>query len=393
MSAPAVPAVEPAAPAGWTREALRGFVEREVAPHAGEWDRAERVPPEAIRRVAEAGYLGALVPREHGGAGVDTAAFAVLNEELGRGCSSLRSLLTVHSMAACAIRRWGSREQREHWLPRLAAGEAIGAFALSEPGVGSDASAVETEAVPDGDGYVLHGRKRWTTFGQVADLFLVVARSEGKPIALLVERGAPGLTVTPIRGVTGTRASLLAELHLDGCRVERRARLGGPGFGLGVALSALEMGRLSVAAGSVGIIQACLEASVRYARERIQFGRPIGEHQLVRRMVTNMAAEVRAARLLCERAARLYDAGDPAASSEIFIAKYYASTAATRAAADAVQIHGANGCTEAYPVERYLRDARVMEIIEGSTQIMQLTIARHEIEAYAASPPGPAATA
>ncbi|MEW5929244.1 MAG: acyl-CoA dehydrogenase family protein [Gemmatimonadota bacterium] len=392
MNAPAgapavvVPAGSPEqGAAGWTRASLRAWVDREVAPFAGAWDRAAATPRDVIRRVAEAGFLGAVVPRELGGAGADWATFALLNEELGRGCSSIRSLLTVHSMATFAVLRWGSRAQKERWLGPLARGEVIGAFGLSEPGVGSDAGAIETEAVPEGDGYRLHGRKKWTTYGQVADLFLVFAKAEGKPVAFLVERDTPGLTVAPLGGITGTRASMLAELHFDGALVPRENRVAGPGFGIAVALAVLEVGRLSVGAGCVGIVQACLDASLAYASERTQFGGPIREHQLVQRMIANMATDLRAARLLCRHAAELRDAGDPAAAEEIFAAKYFASTAATRAALDAVQIHGANGCSEAYPVERFLRDSRVMEIIEGSTQIQQLTIAQNEYGRFDAS--------
>lgn len=391
MSAPAgapgivVPAASPEGEGGWTRASVRAWVDREVVPFAGEWDRAAATPPEVVRRVAEAGFLGALVPRGQGGAGADWVTFAMLNEELGRGCSSIRSLLTVHSMATFAVLRWGSRAQKERWLGPLARGEVIGAFGLSEPGVGSDAGAIETEAVPEGDGYRLHGRKKWTTYGQVADLFLVFAKAEGKPVAFLVERETPGLTVAPLHGITGTRASMLAELHFDGALVPKENRVAGPGFGIAVALAVLEVGRLSVGAGCVGIVQACLDASLAYASERAQFGGPIREHQLVQRMVTDMATDLRAARLLCRHAAELRDAGDPAAAEETFVAKYFASTAATRAALAAVQIHGANGCSEAYPVERFLRDSRVMEIIEGSTQIQQLTIAQNQYRAYDAS--------
>ncbi|HEV2150485.1 MAG TPA: acyl-CoA dehydrogenase family protein [Longimicrobiaceae bacterium] len=390
MSAPAG-ASEVVTPAGphdggaWDRLGIRAWVEREIVPFAGEWDRAGTTPPETVRAMAEAGYLGALVPAEQGGAGADWATFTVLNEELGRGCSSIRSLLTVHSMAVYAVLRWGSRAQKERWLRPLARGETIGAFGLSEPGAGSDAAAIETEAVAEDGGYRLHGRKKWTTYGQLAGLFLVFAKAEGKPVAFLLERDTPGLDVQPLRGITGTRASMLAELHLDGAFVPKENRIGGPGFGIGVALSVLEVGRLSVAAGCVGIVQACLDASLAYASVREQFGGPIREHQLVQRMITDMATELRAARLLCRHAAELRDAGDPTAVEEIFAAKYFASTAATRAALAAVQVHGANGCSEAYPVERYLRDSRVMEIIEGSTQIQQVTIAQNEYRRFDAS--------
>ncbi|HEV2735380.1 MAG TPA: acyl-CoA dehydrogenase family protein, partial [Longimicrobiaceae bacterium] len=278
MSAPAgapgiaMPGGSDPADGGWTRASVRAWVDREVVPFAGEWDRAAATPPETIRRVAEAGFLGALVPREQSGAGADWVTFAMLNEELGRGCSSIRSLLTVHSMATYAVLRWGSRAQKERWLGPLARGETIGAFGLSEPGVGSDAGAIETEAVPEGDGYRLHGRKKWTTYGQVADLFLVFARAEGKPVAFLVERATPGLTVAPLHGITGTRASMLAELHFDGALVPKENRIAGPGFGIAVALATLEVGRLSVGAGCVGIVQACLDASLAYASGRAQFG-------------------------------------------------------------------------------------------------------------------------
>lgn len=361
------------------RAEFEAWTAREVTPHAGAWDRAARTPPETIRALGETGWLGAVVPREHGGAGMDWVTFALLNEELGRGCSSIRSLLTVHSMASFAVLRWGSAAQRERFLPALASGAMLGAFALSEPEVGSDASAIATAAVRDGDGWVLDGTKKWTTYGQVADLFLVAAQVDGKPLALVVERGAPGLTVEPLDGITGTRASMLAELRFDGCRVPAASRLAGPGFGMAVALSALEVGRLSVAAGCVGIVRACLDASLAYAGTRRQGGSTIGEHQLVRRMLAEMATSWRAARLLALRAAYLRDAAAPDAGIESFVAKYFASRAAGRAALDAVQIHGANGCTDRYPVERYLRDSRVMEIIEGSTEIQQVTIGGHEL--------------
>jgi alkylation response protein AidB-like acyl-CoA dehydrogenase len=365
------------------RAAFAAFADREVAPHAGAWDRAAATPREVIARMAEEGYLGAVVPREHGGAGMDWVTFGLLNEELGRACSSVRSLVTVHSMASWGVLRWGSRAQKERWLPRLASGAALGAFALSEPDVGSDAGAVGTTAVADGDAYVLAGQKKWITCGQLADVFLVFAKAEGKPVAFLVERGAPGLDVRPLQGITGTRASMLAELVFDGCRVPGESRVAGPGFGLAVAMSALEVGRYSVACGCAGLLRACLDASLAYAAERVQYGVPIGEHQLVQRMLANMAADWRAAHWLCLRAGWLRDAGDPAAGPETFVAKYFASTAATRAALDAVQIHGANGVSEEYPVERFLRDSRVMEIIEGSTQIQQVAIARHELQAFA----------
>ena len=361
------------------RASFAEWADREVAPHAGRWDREAITPTEAVRALAATGWLGGTVAREHGGAGMDWVTFALLCEELGRACSSIRSLVTVHAMVCYAVGRWGSAAQRRRWLPQLASGAAIGAFGLSEPDAGSDVASIATTARADGDGYLLQGRKSWTTYGQIAELFLVVARVEGQPVALLVERGAPGLVVEPLEGVTGTRASMLATLRLDGCRVPRENRLAGPGFGVAVALSSLEVGRLSVAAGCVGIVRACLDASLAYAAGRRQFGVAIAEHQLVQRMIADMATGWRAARLLTLRAAALRDAGSPDAGNESFVAKYFASTAATRAALDAVQLHGANGCTDRYPVERYLRDSRVMEIIEGSTQIQQVTIAAHEL--------------
>ncbi|HEV2847332.1 MAG TPA: acyl-CoA dehydrogenase family protein, partial [Thermoanaerobaculia bacterium] len=333
------------------------------------------IPLELIARLRERGYLGSNVSREHGGIGRDMITYGLLTEEIARGCSSVRSLLTVHDMVAHAIQRWGSREQKERYLPRMARGEILGALALSEPNAGSDAKSVETAARDDGDAWVLNGRKKWTTFGQIAGLFLVLAQEDGKPTAFLVERESPGFTIKPLKGIVGTRASMLAELFLEDCRVPKGQLLGRPGFGVShVIAAALEQGRYSVAGGSVGIAQACLDASRAYAAERQQFGAPLADHQLIRAMLTDMIVDVRAARLLCLRAGYLRDAGDPNSFMETMAAKYFASRAATRAANDAVQIHGANGMTEEYPVARYLRDSRVMEIIEGSTQIQQITI-------------------
>jgi alkylation response protein AidB-like acyl-CoA dehydrogenase len=365
------------------RRRFAAWTEREVAPFAGDWDRAGATPRSVIERMAAEGFLGAMVPAELGGGGLDAGTFGLLNEELGRGCSSIRSLVTVHSMACHAVARWGSRAQKEAWLPRMARGETIGAFGLSEPNVGSDAASIQTTAELDGNAYVLRGTKKWTTYGQIADVLLCFAKADGKPLALLVDLRAPGVTVTPLT-VHGTRASMIAQIDLDGARVPRENRLAGPGFGLGVALSVLELGRYSVACGCVGILRACLDASAAYAASRAQGGSVIGEHQLVQRMLADMATDWRAARLLCLHAGWLRDQGDANAGREVFHAKYFASTAATRAALATVQIHGANGLTDDYPVERLLRDSRVMEIIEGSTQIQQVTLGRWEVERAAA---------
>ena len=355
----------------------RQFTETEIAPFANAWDREGRLPRSVISAMAEAGYLGALVPVEYGGGASSLVDFGLLNEAIGVGCSSVRSVLTVHSMVCQAITRWGSPVQREHWLPRLARGQWVGAFALTEPEAGSNAAQIAATARLDGEHYVLDGTKKWITYGQAADVFLVFAGKEGRPSAFVVERDTPGLSVQPLEDMLGTRASLLAELRFDGCRVPRDALLGRPEFGLAaVASAALDYGRYSVAWGSVGLAQACLESSLRYARERRQFGVPLSDHQLIQRLITNMATTVSAARLLCLQAGELKEAGHSDSVAAVWMAKYFASTGAFQAAADTVQIQGANGCDPAGSAQRLLRDAKVMEIIEGSTQIQQMMIAR-----------------
>ena len=354
------------------RADFRAFADAHVAPFADGFDREERLPRGVIEETARRGYLGATLPEAYGGGAMSMVTYGLLNEEIGRGCSSLRSLLTVHGMVAHAVARWGSKELRARWLARLAA------FALTEPDVGSDARAVETSARPSQGAYVLTGRKRWVTFGQIADLFLVFAQCEGRPVALLVERDTPGLSIEPIKGMLGVRASMLAELSFEDCRVPRENLVGREGFGFShVASAALDLGRYTVAWGCVGIAQACLEASLAYAGARRQFGALIKEHQLVRRMLTDMLTDVKAARLLCLRAGALRDAGAPEAIMETSVAKYFASGAAARAASDAVQIQGARGCSGESPVQRFMRDAKIMEVIEGSTQMQQITIAEY----------------
>jgi alkylation response protein AidB-like acyl-CoA dehydrogenase len=365
---------------------FRQFVEHHVIPFADDFHREQRTPPEIIALLAARGYLGVSIPREFGGGGHGASTLGILAGELGRGCSSLRSLLTVHTMVAHTIQRWGSRAQKEKWLPKLASGATIAALALSEPAVGSDAKAVQTRAVSAGDDIVLDGEKVWITYGQVADLFLVFARSDEGPTAYLLERTTPGLTTTPIIDLLGIRASMTARLQFDHCRVPREHLIGRPGLGISqVAATALDCGRFTVAWGCVGILEACLEASIAYTRDREQFGLALREHQLVRQMITDMMTSHRAARALCLEAGRLRDEGDPGALAATSIAKYFASTAAVRAASDALQVHGANGCSADYPLQRYLGDAKIMEIIEGTSQIQQITIADYAYQDYSAT--------
>ncbi len=364
---------------GWQREArlrFRAFAQAHIAPFAPHWDRQERVPTEMMDRLRSEGYLGAMHPLHRGGP-MDAVTYGLLTEEIARACSSLRSLLTVHDMVALGIWRWGSRDLKEEFGEAVADGELLCALALSEPETGSDAASVATEAVADGDEYVLTGRKKWITFGQVAGLFLVLARCQGQLAAFVVPGSLPGIERVPMTGIVGTRASLLAELKLEQCRIPRRYLVGKAGFGLSHVVSGvLDHGRYSVAWGCVGIAQACLDASLSYTTDRRQFGAAIREHQLVQRRLTEMIANTRAARLLCYHAGHLREIADPGAMAETMVAKYFASQVAVKAANDAVQLHGANGLTEQYSVARYLRDAKVMEVIEGSTEIQQITIPR-----------------
>jgi len=368
------------------RTAFREFADAHIVPHAYTWDRAESMPTEVVRQLASKGYLGAVLPADCGGAGFNMVGFGLLNEELGRGCSSIRSLLTVHSMVALTIWRWGTEAQKAQWLEKLGQGQAIAAFALTEPEAGSDAREIRTEAVISGDDFLLSGHKKWITFAQIADLLLVFARSQRGPCAFLLERNTPGLVISPVHGMLGTRASMMAELHLEQCRVPKRNLVGAPGFGLShIASSALDCGRYSVAWGCVGIAQACLETCLQYTGQRKQFGTLLRDHQLVQRMIAHMVVGVKAARLLCYNAGQLKDAGDPTSMIETSIAKYFACRAAAEISRDAVQIHGANGCSSEYPAERFYRDAKIMEIIEGSNEIQEITIAQSACQEVADS--------
>ncbi|SCW50033.1 hypothetical protein SAMN04487970_101040 [Paenibacillus tianmuensis] len=358
------------------QEEFKHFVDSEIVPIAGSIDQEENMPRAVIDKLIARGYWGAELPPEYGGAGMDQITYGLLHEEIGRGCANLRNVMGVQGMVTSSILRWGTQEQKKKWLPRLSSGEWTAAFALTEPEVGSDAKSMHTLARSDGSEYVITGRKKWITFGQNADLFLVFAQMDGKVSAFIVERDTPGFSSLPTVGLLGFRGSMLAELILEECRVPANHVVGKTGFGLTlVANHGLTHGRYSTAWGAVGLAQACLEACLTYASERKQFNVYLKEHQLVQQMIADMVVNIMAARLLCHRVGQLRDKGDLQSIPETSVAKYFAATMASKAAKDAVQLHGANGCGPEYPVQRYMRDAKIMEIVEGSTQIQQLLIA------------------
>ena len=354
----------------------RAFVDTYVAAYADAYDRKGRIPEELLDRMAAAGLWAPFLPPEVGGAGMDMVTLGEVHEEVGRGCSSVRSLLTVHTMVSWAVQRWGSQDQRERWAPPLCRGDVVAAFCLSESGAGSDTSGIASTAVQARGGWLLNGVKKWITAGQRADLFLVFARTGASIGAFLVPRNSQGVQVRPIEDMLGTRASMLAEVSFSDVALGPDALLGPSGFTAGMVLTGtLDLGRYSVAVGSVGIIQACLDACAAYAAGRKVGGSALRDLPLIQAKLADMVTDLRAARLLCAEAGRLKDAGDPATIMATWVAKYFASTAAARHASEAVQIHGANGCSPDYPVARYYRDAKVMEIIEGSNEIQRITIA------------------
>ncbi|MEC4018552.1 acyl-CoA dehydrogenase family protein [Streptomyces sp. H27-D2] len=367
------------------RRLAKDFVDREITPHVVAWDRAESVDRGIVAKLGALGFLGLTIPEEYGGSGGDHLAYALVTEELGRGDSSVRGIVSVSlGLVAKSIAAWGDEEQKRRWLPRLTSGEAVGCFGLTEPGTGSDAANLTTGAVRDGDDYLISGSKMFITNGSWADVVLLFARTGGADparqghqgvSAFLVPTDTPGLERREIHGKLGLRGQATAELTLDAVRVPASAMIAPEGKGFSVAMSALAKGRMSVAAGCVGIAQACLDAAVRYAGEREQFGKPIAHHQLVQELISDIAVDVDAARLLTWRVADHIDRGLPFAA-ESSVAKLFASEAAVRAANNALQVFGGYGYIDEYPAGKLLRDARVMTLYEGTSQIQKLLIGR-----------------
>ncbi|WP_406461580.1 acyl-CoA dehydrogenase family protein [Streptomyces sp. NBC_00111] len=363
------------------RQLAEDFVAREITPHVVEWDRAESVDKSIVKKLGALGFLGLTIPEEYGGSGGDHLAYCLVTEELGRGDSSVRGIVSVSlGLVAKTIASWGSEEQKRQWLPKLAAGEAVGCFGLTEPGTGSDAGNLTTRAVRDGDDYVINGSKMFITNGTWADVVLLFARTGDAPghrgvSAFLVPADTPGLTRRTVHGKLGLRGQATAELALEDVRVPASTLLGPEGKGFSVAMSALAKGRMSVAAGCVGIAQAALDAAVRYAGEREQFGKSIASYQLVQELISDISVDVDAARMLTWRVADLVDRGKDFATAAS-TAKLFASEAAVRAANNALQVFGGYGYIDEYPVGKLVRDARVMTLYEGTSQIQKLIIGR-----------------
>ena len=363
------------------RETARDFTDKEIVDRARENDRNEHFDLELVGKIAEQGYLGAIVPREYGGAGLDYLTYGLVVEEVGRGYSAMRTVISVQTSLVCSgILRWGTEEQKQKYLPKLCSGEWLGCFGLTEPDTGSDAANQKTRARKTDSGWVINGAKMWISLGNHAKVAMIFAQTDPDKghrglACFLVETDNPGFEPQVIHHKMGLRGSDTAAISLDDVEVPDDAIMGQVGDGFKIAMSSLDSGRYSVAAGCVGICQGSLDASVRYAKEREQFGRPIAAFQLVQAMIADMKVQTDAARMLVWRAGYLKDAGKPN-TTETSIAKLYATEAAVRCANTAIQVHGGSGYVDDYPVERYFRDVRVTTLYEGTSQIQKLIIGR-----------------
>jgi alkylation response protein AidB-like acyl-CoA dehydrogenase len=364
------------------RALAREFLDKEVVPHRAAWDRAEQVDTTLLPKLAELGFFGLTIPEEYGGVGGDYITYCLGMEELGRADSSVRGIVSVSmGLVGKSILGYGTEEQKQDWLRKIATGESLGCFGLTEPDTGSDAGNLRTKAVRDGDDYVIDGQKIFITNGTWADVCLLFARTGGpgpKGVsAFLVPTSTPGFERREIHGKLGLRGQATSEIFLAGVRVPASSRLGEEGQGFNIAMHSLDKGRVSVGAGCVGIIQGCLEATVAYTKERRQFGRPLASFQMIQDMIAEMSIDADAARLLVWRAADLIERGEPF-GVEASKAKYFASEAAVKAANLAIQAFGGYGYVDEYPVQKYMRDARVMTLYEGTSQIQKLLIGRAE---------------
>jgi len=368
------------------RRSVRAFCEREIQPIARELDHEAYFPWDVVEKMGKLGYFGIQVPEDLSGSQMDTLCYAVVVEEISRVCAGLGLCVTVHnSVGVFPIVAFGTDDQKRKWVPPLAKGEKIGAFCLTEPNVGSDASSVEATAIRDGDHYIVNGNKVFITNGGVADICLIFARTDPEAgrkgiSVIVVERGTPGFVVGDLEDISGVRANPVCSIRLNDCKVPVVNLLGSEGMGLQIGIKALDVGRLGIAAQAVGISQAAFEEGVRYAKERRQFGTLIGKHQAVGAMVAEMATLVDASRLMVYRAALQRDQGMPFAKASA-MAKLFSSEMASKVTDMAVQIHGGYGFSKAYPVERYYRDARATRIYEGTSEIHRIVIAREVLGA------------
>ena len=362
-------------------ETARNFVDKEVVERARDNDRAGKFDRELASMLGEMGYLGAPVAEEYGGRGLDYIGYGLIVEQIGRGDSAARTVVSVQTSLVCkSIEAWGTEEQKQEWLPKLCSGEYLGCFGLTEPDTGSDAASLRTRAEKTDSGWKLNGQKMWISLGNFANVAMIFAQTEPgsgpKGLAcFLVPTDSAGFSTQEIHGKLGLHASDTASIALDDVEVPDDAMMGEIGEGFKVAMSALDSGRYSVAAGCVGIIDGCVEASVSYSKERQQFGVPLARFQLVQAMIADMIVKRDAARLLVWRAGMLKDAGKPS-TLETSIAKLNTTESAIECANDAIQVHGGSGYVDDYPVERYLRDARVATLYEGTSQIQKLIIGR-----------------
>lgn len=356
--------------------ALASFAPAEITA----WDQAESLPAEVPTLLGRAGLLGTFIGAEYGGRDWDAVSFGLLCAELGQSSLSLLSIVTVHSMVLEAIRLSGSEQQRAEWLPALTQGKKMGAFALTEPDFGSEATGIQTTLLPCAEGYRVSGRKKWISYASRADVLLVFGKLEdGSPVACLLPTDTEGLHITPMKGLLGFRAAMLGEIEMNDCVIPAANLIGRKGSGINyIAAGALDLGRLAIAFGSLGAMEACVADSVAYAKKRKQFGQSLSRHQLIQQMLADMITSYKAAESLCLRAAQLRAAGDPMAAMETAVAKYFASTHAVTVANQAVQIHGAAGCSAGESrTERFYRDLKITEIIEGSNQMQQIMIAQN----------------
>jgi butyryl-CoA dehydrogenase len=361
------------------RSMVRDLARTEFAPKAMERDKTKEFPVDNLQKLGELGLMGMMVPPEYGGSGADTVSYALALAEVAYACASTAVVMSVHNSIVCeSIMRNGTEDQKQKYLTRLATGEIIGAFALTEPNAGSDPVRQTTKAVFDGDSYILNGTKRFTTTAKNSGLIIVTAKTDEEArhkgiSAFLVEQGTPGLTVGPLEDKMGLRASDTADLIFEDCRIPAENLLGNEGDGFLIAMTGLDGGRIGIAAQSVGVAQAAFDAAVHYAREREQFGQSISKFQGLRWIVADMATEIEAARLMMLSAAEMKDNGENY-TLQASMAKLFASEMVNRVTAKAVQIHGGYGFTKEYPVERYYRDARVFTIYEGTSEIQRVVI-------------------